>query len=349
MLGLGVSKNYKSEQISTLISILQTLRVSANGNMKRKFIVTGGAGLIGSNIVRELNQMDEVDILIVDHLGNTEKWKNLLDLKYKDYIEKDDFLNRIQTGNPFKKYTHTIHMGACSSTTETDASYLIQNNFEYTKVLCEYSLSNETNFIYASSAATYGDGANGYDDRSDLNNLRPLNMYGYSKHMFDLYARQKGIADKITGLKFFNVFGYGEGHKGDMRSVVMKGYEQIKSTGSLSLFKSYNEQYANGEQKRDFLYVKDAARICLFLLLEKKFGLFNLGRGVAETWNDLANALFKAMGLPVNIQYIEMPESLRPKYQYYTKAETLKLITAGYEKGFTSLENAIKEYVSLLQ
>ena len=317
--------------------------------MKRKFIVTGGAGLIGSNIVRELNQMEETDILIVDHLGNSEKWKNLLDLKYKDYLEKDDFLNRIQNGNPFKKYTHTIHMGACSSTTETNASYLIQNNFEYTKVLCEYSLSNETDFIYASSAATYGDGANGYDDRMDISNLRPLNMYGYSKHMFDIYARQKGISDKITGLKYFNVFGFGEAHKNDMRSVVLKGYEQIKSTGSLNLFKSYNSDYADGEQKRDFLYVKDAARITLFLLLEKKYGLFNLGRGIAETWNDLARALFKAMNLPVNINYVEMPESLRPKYQYYTKAETDKLLTAGYADGFTSLENAIAEYVNLLQ
>jgi len=317
--------------------------------MKRKFIVTGGAGLIGSNIVRELNQMEETDILIVDHLGNSEKWKNLLDLKYKDYLEKDDFLNRIQNGNPFKKYTHIIHMGACSSTTETNASYLIQNNFEYTKVLCEYSLSNETDFIYASSAATYGDGANGYDDRMDISNLRPLNMYGYSKHMFDIYARQKGISDKITGLKYFNVFGFGEAHKNDMRSVVLKGYEQIKSTGSLNLFKSYNSDYADGEQKRDFLYVKDAARITLFLLLEKKYGLFNLGRGIAETWNDLARALFKAMNLPVNINYVEMPESLRPKYQYYTKAETDKLLTAGYEEGFTSLENAIAEYVNLLQ
>lgn len=316
--------------------------------MKRKFIVTGGAGLIGSNIVRELNLMEETDILIVDHLGKSEKWKNLLDLKYKDYIEKDDFLQRIQNGNPFKKYTHTIHMGACSSTTETDASYLIQNNFEYTKVLAEYSLSNETDFIYASSAATYGDGVHGYDDRAELNHLRPLNMYGYSKHLFDLHARQKGMSDKITGLKFFNVFGFGEAHKADMRSVVLKGYEQIKSTGALSLFKSYNSEYADGEQKRDFLYVKDAARITLYLLLERKYGLFNVGRGVAETWNDLAKALFKAMDLPVNIQYVDMPETLRPKYQYYTKAETMKLITAGYEDGFTTLENAIGEYVSML-
>ena len=317
--------------------------------MKRKFIVTGGAGLIGSNIVRELNQMEETDILIVDHLGSSEKWKNLLGLKYKDYLEKDDFLNRIQNGNPFKKYTHTIHMGACSSTTETNASYLIQNNFEYTKILCEYSLFNEADFIYASSAATYGDGANGYDDRMDISQLRPLNMYGYSKHMFDLYARQKGFSDKITGLKYFNVFGFGEAHKADMRSVVHKGYEQIKSTGALNLFKSYHSDCADGEQKRDFLNVKDAARITLFLLLDKKYGLFNLGRGVAETWNDLARALFKAMNLPANINYVEMPESLRPKYQYYTKAEIDKLITAGYAEGFTSLENAIAEYVGLLQ
>lgn len=316
--------------------------------MKRKFIVTGGAGLIGSNIVRELNLMDETEIIIVDHLGNSEKWKNLLNLKYKDYLEKDDFLKRIQNGNPFKKYNHIIHMGACSSTTETNASYLIQNNYEYTKVLCQYALVNEASFIYASSAATYGDGANGYDDRSDLNCLRPLNMYGYSKHLFDLYAKQKGLLDKITGLKYFNVFGFGEAHKGDMKSVVLKGYDQIKSTGILNLFKSYNSEYADGEQKRDFLYVKDAARITIFLLLEKKYGLFNVGRGVAETWNSLAQALFQAMKLPVTINYTDMPDYLRPKYQYFTKAETDKLVTAGYQDSFTNLEIAITDYVKLL-
>lgn len=316
--------------------------------MKKKFIVTGGAGLIGSNIVRELNGMDETDILIVDHLGNSEKWKNLLDLKYKDYLEKDDFLSRIQNGNPFKKYTHTIHMGACSSTTETNASYLIQNNFEYTKILAEYSIANETEFIYASSAATYGDGSNGYSDKSELTTLRPLNMYGYSKHMFDLYAKQKGIADKITGLKYFNVFGFGEAHKADMRSVVLKGYEQIKSMGVLNLFKSYHTDYKDGEQKRDFLYVKDAARITLFLLLERKYGLYNVGRGIAETWNDLGKALFKAMNLTTNIHYIDMPESLRPKYQYYTKADTEKLLKTGYSDGFTSLEEAVQDYIHLL-
>ncbi|HNL71441.1 MAG TPA: NAD-dependent epimerase/dehydratase family protein, partial [Leptospiraceae bacterium] len=186
-------------------------------------------------------------------------------------------------------------------------------------------------------------------DSSELSTLRPLNMYGYSKHMFELYAKQKGISDKITGLKYFNVFGFGEAHKGDMRSVVLKGYEQIKSMGVLNLFKSYRPDYKDGEQKRDFLYVKDAARITLYLLLERKYGLYNVGRGVAETWNDLGKALFKALNLPTNIHYTDMPESLRPKYQYYTKADTEKLLKTGYSDGFTSLEEAVEDYVNLLQ
>ncbi|MFB5649693.1 ADP-glyceromanno-heptose 6-epimerase [Leptospira wolffii] len=317
-------------------------------SMKR-VIVTGGAGLIGSNLVRLLNEKGISQILIVDHLGNSSKWKNLRELEYSDYLEKEEFLRKVQKGKILKSFSHILHMGACSSTTETDASYLIRNNFEYTKILAEESLKRGVRFLYASSAATYGDGAQGYDDKGPISPLKPLNMYGYSKHMFDLYAQKKGFLDKITGVKYFNIFGFGEAHKGDMRSVVLKGYEQILSEGKLRLFKSYRDEYKDGEQKRDFLYAKDAAKISLHLLSKGKYGLFNVGRGVAETWNDLAEALFSALGKPANIEYVDMPETLRPKYQYYTKAETEKLLASGYSEGFTDLKSAISDYVRLLK
>ncbi|WP_210413070.1 ADP-glyceromanno-heptose 6-epimerase [Leptospira semungkisensis] len=317
-------------------------------SMKR-VIVTGGAGLIGSNIVRLLNEKGISEILVVDHLGTSSKWKNLRNLEYSDYLEKEEFLEKVQKGKIVKDYTHIFHLGACSSTTETDASYLIRNNFEYTKILAEESLRKKVKFLYASSAATYGDGKFGYDDQSDIHPLKPLNMYGYSKHLFDLYAQRKGFLDKITGVKYFNIFGFGEAHKEDMRSVVLKGYEQILSEGKLKLFKSYRPDYKDGEQKRDFLYVKDAAKISLHLLKKNKFGLYNVGRGVAETWNDLAGALFSALGKPENIEYMEMPETLKAKYQYYTKAETARLLETGYQEGFTDLKTAIADYVSLLR
>ncbi|PJZ76277.1 ADP-glyceromanno-heptose 6-epimerase [Leptospira neocaledonica] len=315
----------------------------------KRVIVTGGAGLIGSNIVRLLNEQGISDILVVDHLGTSSKWKNLRGLEYTDYSEKEDFLKNVQTTDILKDYSHIFHLGACSSTTETDASYLIRNNYEYTKILAEESLRRKIQFLYASSAATYGDGQFGYDDKAPIHSLKPLNMYGYSKHMFDLYALKKGFLDKITGVKYFNIFGFGEAHKEDMRSVVLKGYEQISSEGKLKLFKSYRPDYKDGEQKRDFLYVKDAAKISLYLLENRKFGLYNVGRGQAETWKALASALFKAMGKPENIEYMEMPESLKAKYQYYTKAETQKLISSGYKEGFTDLETAIADYVDLIK
>ncbi|MCB1158783.1 MAG: ADP-glyceromanno-heptose 6-epimerase [Leptospiraceae bacterium] len=315
---------------------------------KSRVIVTGGAGLIGSNIVQELNTSGEEDILIVDHLGTSEKWKNLSRLHFKDYMEKDDFLKKVQNGF-LNSYTHVIHMGACSSTTEIDASYLIRNNYEYTKILAETCVENGIRFLYASSAATYGLGENGYDDKVDIFSLRPLNMYGYSKHLFDLYAMKTGLINKITGLKYFNVFGYGEFHKGDMRSVVLKGYEEIKKTGKLRLFRSYRKEYKDGEQKRDFLYVQDAARITLHLLSGAFYGIYNVGRGVAETWNSLGTAIFSALGIPENIEYSEMPEHLKEKYQYFTKSDTEKLLQTKYSQGFTPLSKAIGEYVKLLE
>ncbi|TGM94109.1 ADP-glyceromanno-heptose 6-epimerase [Leptospira levettii] len=316
---------------------------------KKLTLVTGGAGLIGSQIIEDLNHNGNTDILVVDHLGTTDKWKNLQRNFFTEYYEKDQFERFLDAGHPLlSEISEIYHLGACSATTEKDATYLIQNNFHYTKKLAQFAIAKDIPFLYASSAATYGEGEFGYDDKAPIESLKPLNMYGYSKHLFDLYAKKTKIEDKLIGLKYFNVFGYGEAHKGDMRSLVLKGYEQIRDTAKLKLFKSYKPEYKDGEQKRDFLYVKDASKISIYLLSERKYGLYNVGRGKAETWNDLASALFNAMNAPINIEYVEMPESLKGKYQYYTCADMEKLTKAGYPFGFTNLQDSIKEYVRFL-
>jgi len=310
------------------------------------YIVTGGAGFIGSAFVWQLNQMGIDRILIVDNLGRTEKWKNLVNLKYLDYEHKDKFLDLLLK-NKLPAITAIIHMGACSSTTEPDADYLMENNFHYTQKLARYCLENNARFIYASSAATYGDGTLGFDDdHAGLTNLRPLNMYGYSKHLFDLWAQKKELLDKIVGLKFFNVFGPNEYHKGDMKSVIAKAYSQIKDTGKLKLFKSYRPEYGHGEQKRDFIYVKDCVQVMAWFLEHNEInGIFNLGTGKARSWNELARAVFEAMHREPSIEYIEMPENIRDKYQYFTQARMDKLKVAGCPCSFMSLEEAAKDYV----
>ncbi len=310
-------------------------------------VVTGGAGFIGSAVVWRLNQLGEDNIVIVDRLGESEKWKNLVGLKYADFFHKDSFIDMVlENAVPFQVEA-VIHLGACSSTTEKDADYLMHNNFKYTQALAEYSLEKGVRFIYASSAATYGDGSAGYDDdESKLDDLRPLNMYGYSKHLFDLYAKREGLLNRIAGLKYFNVYGPNEYHKGDMRSVVHKAFGQIKETGKVKLFKSYKPEYKDGEQMRDFIYVKDAVDMTLFFLENKNVnGLFNVGTGKARTWNDLVTAIFAAMDKPVNIEYIDMPENLRNKYQYFTQAGMNKLLAAGYGKEISGIEKGVEDYV----
>ena len=314
-----------------------------------KYIVTGASGLIGSAAVWALNKAGEHDILAVDHLGTSEKWKNLRALRFTDYMERDTFMEYLLQGDIIDGVQGIIHMGACSSTTETDATYLVHNNFEYTKTLAELAAAKGIRFIYASSAATYGDGEQGYkDDESQIEKLRPLNMYGYSKQMFDLWAKKNGLLKEITGVKFTNVYGPNELHKGGMRSMVCRSFEQIRDNGCVNLFKSYHPDYADGEQKRDFLYVKDAVDMVLFLLERKNLtGLYNIGSGKAETWNQLASAAFAAMGREVKINYIEMPEHLKGKYQYYTCADMAKMRAAGYTKEPTSLEDAIKDDIQV--
>ncbi|MDD5474938.1 MAG: ADP-glyceromanno-heptose 6-epimerase [Syntrophales bacterium] len=310
-------------------------------------IVTGGAGFIGSALVWKLNGSGVQDILIVDNLGETEKWKNLVNLRFEDYLHKDLFLKMVKSDSINKKISAIVHLGACSSTVERDADYLMENNYRYSRILAEWSLRKKIPFIYASSAATYGDGSFGFSDDDSVSAiLRPINMYGYSKQLFDLWVLRKGLDRKVAGIKFFNVFGPNEYHKGDMRSVVHKAFEQIRDTGEVRLFKSHKDDYGDGEQKRDFIYVKDCVDVLWWLLERPEArGIFNLGTGKARSWNDLALAVFSAMKKKPQIFYIDMPESIRDQYQYYTEASMEKLRSAGYVAPFSSMEEAVKDYV----
>jgi ADP-L-glycero-D-manno-heptose 6-epimerase len=316
-----------------------------------RILVTGGAGFIGSALVWALNQRGHSDIVITDFLGSDEKWKNLVPLKYADYVDAAEFRRHLaQNAAVFGKFSAVFHLGACSATTEKNAAYLADNNFAYTKELATWSLASGARFIYASSAATYGDGAQGMDDKDDnLQRLRPLNMYGYSKHLFDLHAQRVGWLPRIVGVKYFNVYGPNEDHKGDMRSLVNKAYQQILATGRVQLFKSHKPEFKDGEQMRDFLYVKDAVEMTLHFAEHPKGktvgGLYNLGSGQANTWLTLTRAIFAALGRAPQIDFIDMPEVLRGKYQYFTQADIAKLRAAGYTRPMTPLEDAVRDYV----
>lgn len=313
-------------------------------------IVTGGAGLIGSAVVRELNRQGEEDILVVDHLGSGEKWRNLAPLSFVDYLEKDEFLRRLEEGrlDAWSEVEAVVHLGACSATTERDAGYLVRNNFAYSKQLALWALAKGARFVYASSAATYGSSEEGFaDDETRLATLRPLNMYGYSKQLFDLWAQRSGLLGRMDGLKYFNVFGPNEYHKGEMRSLVLKAFEQIAATGRVQLFRSYRPEYGDGEQVRDFLYVKDAAAMTVHFLANRAAGgIFNVGSGVPSTWNALVAPIFAALGKPVAIDYVEMPEAVRGQYQYYTCADIGRLRAAGYASPVTPLAEAVTDYVA---
>lgn len=309
------------------------------------YIITGAAGFIGSCIVRSLNDAGTDDILVVDHIAETEKWLNLRNKYYLAYIHKDRFLKQLPS---FKDIQAVIHMGACSSTTERDFDYLYRNNFEYTKTLWNWCAENGVPFIYASSAATYGDGSCGFDDEGDIDLLQPLNGYGYSKQLFDLWVKHQATVfpPQHVGLKFFNVYGPNEYFKGSMASMVYHGYKQIQSEGKVRLFRSCNPTYRDGEQLRDFVYVKDVCRVILWLLEHPNVsGLFNVGTGQAQSFRKLAEATFRALGREPNIEYIPMPEHLREKYQYYTKAEMSKLRQAGYDAPFMNVEEGAADYV----
>jgi len=317
-----------------------------NDFSSERVLVTGGAGFIGSALVWALNRRGCDNIIVCDRLGTDERWRNLTPLRFADYVEADDLFLRLQDG-ALGKFDLVLHLGACASTTERDASFLIRNNYEFTRDLAVWALTQKSRFVYASSAATYGDGSAGMNDDEDkLDTLRPLNLYGYSKHLFDLHAKRAGFLNRVIGLKYFNVFGPNEGHKGEMRSLVHKSTAQVRTEGVIRLFKSYRPDYRDGEQKRDFLYVKDAVAMTLHLAASKRAGgLFNIGCGQARTWLDLARAVFSALKRKPKIEFIEMPEAIRDKYQYFTEANLARLRAAGYTAPVTALEDAVSDYV----
>lgn len=308
-------------------------------------IITGGAGFIGSCIVRSLNDRGIDDIIVVDNIASTEKWRNLSNKRYREYIHKDCFLERLPSLEG--KVTHVIHMGACSATTERNFDYLYHNNTDYSKALWHFCTENGTSFLYASSAATYGAGENGFDDMEDIGILRPLNAYGYSKQLFDLWVQKQSTAPpQHAGFKFYNVYGPNEYCKGSMASVILHGYHQAKENGKICLFKSCRKEYEDGGQLRDFVYVKDICKVVEFFMDHPRVnGLFNVGTGCARSFRDLGTSVFRAMNLPVNIEYIPMPEELKEKYQYFTEAKIKKLRSIGFMEPFYSLEDGISDYV----
>jgi ADP-L-glycero-D-manno-heptose 6-epimerase len=313
----------------------------------KRVIVTGGAGFIGSVLVWELNRRGCSQVVIVDLPAYREKSANLAGLRYTEIIEPTELPSRLESGS-MGTLDCILHLGACSSTTETNEKYLRENNYEYSRTLAEWALGAGVRFVYASSAATYGDGSEGMDDSDprQLERLRPLNLYGQSKQWMDLHAWRQGWLDHIVGLKYFNVFGPDENHKGDMRSLICKSYAEVLKAGVIQLFKSNRPQYGDGEQRRDFLYVKDAVAMTLHLAANPAAnGIFNIGSGVARTWNDLARAVFSALGREPIIEYIDMPEAIRDKYQYFTQADIHKLLGTSYGQPITSLEDAVRDYV----
>ncbi len=312
-----------------------------------RIVVTGGAGLIGSALIWGLNRRGIDDILVVDRLDDTPKWKNLVPLRFADYLDADDFEHRIlEHPGAFADVTSVLHLGACSSTTQADAGYLMRNNFEYTKNVAHWAVERGLRCVYASSAATYGGLESTLRDDGDIATLRPLNAYALSKQMFDLYARRTGLLDRLCGIKYFNVFGPNEEHKGEMRSLVSKAFEQISSTGRIALFKSHRPDFRDGEQRRDFIYVKDAVEMTLHLAQCGATGIYNVGSGTANTWLDLVRPIFRALNTVERIEFIDMPPVLRGKYQYFTCASIDRLRASGYAAAIAPLADAVTDYVS---
>lgn len=309
-----------------------------------RILVTGGAGLIGSAVIWFLNRQQRENILVADALDKSDKWKNLAALSFFDYLEGSELRGRLRDDS-LGPLSCVFHLGACSDTREPDSRYLLDNNYAFTRELAEWCLARGVRLVYASSAATYGDGSLGFSEQVDLRLLRPLNAYGYSKHLLDRHAEQQGWLDRLVGLKYFNVYGPNEQHKGDMRSVVHKAYEQIQSGGRVGLFKSYRSEYGHGEQRRDFLYVKEAAELTVKLATSSAAGLYNVGSGQTHTWNELAQAVFDAVERPAQVDFIEMPEGLRERYQYHTQADLGRLDALGLDFKRYSLREGVFDYV----
>jgi ADP-L-glycero-D-manno-heptose 6-epimerase len=312
-------------------------------------IVTGATGFIGSNLVADLNAAGRSDLILVDDLGQG-KWKNIAKRRFEDIVHPGE-LPAVLAKLP--RVESVYHLGANSSTTAQDGDEVWRSNFRSSKLLWEWCSDTRTPLIYASSAATYGDGSQGFDDEDSLkalDALRPLNLYGWSKHAFDKWASEHAGAGKAPphwcGLKFFNVYGPNEFHKGDMRSLVCKNTPRIAAGDSIVLFKSHRDGFADGEQLRDFVYVKDCTRVMLWLAGQSAVqGIFNLGTGEARSFLDLTRAIGVALNKPVNVEFVDMPESIRANYQYFTQARMDKLASAGYRAPFHSLESGVADYV----
>ncbi len=311
------------------------------------YIVTGGAGFIGSAMIWKLNQVGVDDILVVDNLASSEKWRNLVNRKFTDYVHRDAFWKMLEENRLPQKIEGIIHLGACSATTERNVDFLMHNNVKFSEMLCRRAMERHVRFINASSAATYGDGSMGFSDRIETTvKLKPLNAYGWSKHLFDIWALREGFLSSIASVKFFNVYGPNEYHKGDMKSVISKVYFDVKKGLPIRLFKSNHTQYGDGESFRDFVYVKDCVDVLYWLLAHPDVnGILNIGSGKARTWNDLAHAVYAAMDLPPRIEYFDMPESLKGKYQYFTEAEMGWLQKYGCDVKFHTLEEGAADYI----
>ncbi|MCM8816778.1 MAG: ADP-glyceromanno-heptose 6-epimerase [Candidatus Omnitrophica bacterium] len=314
--------------------------------MKKYHIITGGMGFIGSALLWKMNEIGIENIIVVDTPDKPDSWKNIANLKFCDIVSTYEFLRILEKNTLKKSVSGILHMGACSDTTEKNAAFLLENNYEYTKKIALWAIRNNSRFVYASSAATYGSGPDFSDDEAKLFSLKPLNIYGYSKHLFDLFAYRNGLLKKIAGLKFFNVFGPNEYHKGEMRSVIIKKFFEIQQTGCAKLFKSYRKDYPDGQQKRDFIYIKDAVNMALFVYLKPSVnGIFNIGTGIARSFNDVVRSIFKKLGKKEKIEYIEMPDSIKNSYQYFTQADISKIRKSGYKDSLFSLESAIDDYI----
>jgi ADP-L-glycero-D-manno-heptose 6-epimerase len=316
------------------------------------FLVTGGAGFIGSNVVASLNEAGAADIVVSDLLGHGDaKWRNLAKHRVADLVPPAELMNWLDA----RKLDAVIHMGAISDTTATDADLVMENNFRLSLRLLDWCTVHRTPFIYASSAATYGDGAHGFtDDWSPhaLGKLQPMHLYGWSKHLFDVavaerYAKKDNLPPHWAGLKFFNVYGPNEYHKGHMMSVLAKVFDDAKAGQPVRLFKSYKDGIADGDQRRDFIYVDDAVAVLRWLLDTSSVnGIFNVGTGKAESFRDMMGAMFKALKRAPNIEYIDMPDAIRGQYQYLTQSSIENLRRAGYNAGFTPLDDAVGQYVT---
>lgn len=321
-----------------------------NGKLMKYILVTGGAGFIGSNIAGALADHTDYRVVVTDQFGDTDKWRNLSKHSVFEIISPGETFYWLESHAA--QLDAIVHMGAVSSTTETDVDLILETNFTLSRALWRWATQNKKRFIYASSAATYGGGEAGFkDDIAALKTLKPMNAYGWSKHLFDQFvatatASQDKVPSQWAGLKFFNVYGPNEYHKDDQRSVVNQIYPHALHGRPVKLFKSYNEKYKDGGQLRDFVYVKDCVKVVAWLLANPAVnGLFNIGTGKARSFEDLANATFTAVGKTPVISYIEMPENIRSKYQYWTEADMARLRAAGYTEPFASLEEGVKDYV----